>query len=269
MWKDYFYEKNLTELLTTTMQAQLNILGKKHHASLLEPLDISLAVRFDGSDPNCFYAPLPEVSPVVAGNFIGSISAGGLVNFKTVTINPHGNGTHTECVGHIAKEVYNLSDCLKRFIFSGRLISIYPQRMDNGDRCITKDQLAAIIRPGEVEAIILRTMPNDASKICRQYSGTNPPYLEEAAAQLMVDCGINHLLLDLPSVDKEQDEGQLLAHKAFWQYPFDTRKHATITEMIYISPQIDDGLYLLQMQITSFVLDASPSKPVLYKLTKV
>lgn len=249
------------------MQTQISIQGKKYLASLLEPIDISIAIRFDGSDPNCFYAPLPEVKPVVAGDFIGSTAKGGAVNFKTVTINPHGNGTHTECVGHIAKEVYNLSDCLKRFTFSARLISIYPQRMDNGDRCITRDQLAAIIRPGEVEAIILRTMPNDFSKTSRQYSGTNPPYLEEAAAQLLVDCGISHLLLDLPSVDKEQDEGLLLAHKAFWQYPFDTRKQATITEMIYISPQITDGLYLLQLQITSFVLDASPSKPVLYKLT--
>ncbi len=248
------------------MQAKLNILGQAYQTSLLEPIDISIDVHFDGSDPNCFYAPLPAINPVVAGDFIGSTAAGGSVNFKTVTINPHGNGTHTECVGHIAKEVYNLSDCLKRFIFSARLISIYPQRMDNGDRCITKDQLAALIRPGEVEAIVLRTLPNDDLKKSRQYSGTNPPYLEEAAAQLLVDYGIDHLLLDLPSVDREEDDGKLLAHKAFWQYPFNTRKQATITEMVYVSPEIKDGLYLLQIQVTSFVLDASPSKPVLYSL---
>lgn len=251
------------------MQAKLNILGQSYQASLLEPIDISIPVRFDGRDPNCFYAPLPAVNPVIAGDFIGSTVKGGSVNFKTITINPHGNGTHTECVGHIAQEVYNLSDCLKRFIFSARLISIYPQKLDNGDRCITKKQLEAIIRPNEVEAIILRTMPNDNLKKSRQYSGTNPPYLEESAAQLLVDCGVNHLLLDLPSVDKEEDGGKLLAHKAFWQYPFNTRTQATITEMIYVAPAIKDGLYLLQMQITSFVLDASPSKPVLYKVSRL
>jgi hypothetical protein len=30
------------------------------------------------------------------------------------------------------------------------------------------------------------------------------------------ESGIQHLLIDLPSVDKEKDEGKLLAHKAFW-----------------------------------------------------
>jgi hypothetical protein len=39
--------------------------------------------------------------------------------------------------------------------------------------------------------------------------------LEEAAAGFIRECGIQHLLIDLPSVDKEKDEGKLLAHKAF------------------------------------------------------
>jgi len=114
----------------------------------------------------------------------------------------------------------------------------------------------------------MRTLTDEVLKQNAQYSGKNPPYLNVATAQLLVDYGIDHLLLDLPSVDKEQDDGQLLAHKAFWQYPYNTRKQATITEMIFVSPEIEDGLYVLQMQITSFVLDASPSKPVLYKLYK-
>lgn len=250
------------------MVVHLNIAGKTHQASLLDPIDISIPMRFDGNDPNCFYAPLPSATPVVAGDFIGSTAQGGVVNFKTVTVNPHGNGTHTECVGHIAKEPYHLSDCLERYMFSARLVSIYPQRLENGDKVITKDQLAAVIRPGEVEAIVMRTLPNDVLKQNRQYSGNNPPYLDTEAAQLLVDYGVDHLLLDLPSVDREEDDGQLLAHKAFWQYPFNTRKHASITEMIYVSPEIKDGLFLLNIQITSFVLDASPSKPVLYKLIK-
>lgn len=250
------------------MQIHLQILGAPHQASLEHPIDISIPMRFDGTDPNCFYAPAPQAEPVVAGDFIGSTADGGAVNFKTVLVNPHGNGTHTECVGHIAKEKYFLSDCLKRFIFSTRLVTITPKKLKNGDNIITADQLVSIVKPGEVEAIVMRTLPNDNKKQNAQYSGNNPPYLEEAAAQLLVDCGVDHLLLDLPSVDREEDEGKLLAHKAFWQYPFNTRKHATITEMIYVSPEIEDGLFVLQMQITSFVLDASPSKPVLYALTR-
>jgi arylformamidase len=58
----------------------------------------------------------------------------------------------------------------------------------------------------------------------------------------------------------------LLAHKAFWQYPEDVRDGATITELIFVPDEIEDGLYLLNMQITSLELDASPSKPVIYQL---
>ena len=76
--------------------------------------------------------------------------------------------------------------------------------------------------------------------------------------------GIDHLLIDLPSVDREQDNGQLLAHHAFWNYPEQTRLQSTITEFIYVPNEVADGMYLLNMQIAPFENDASPSKPVLY-----
>ena len=40
----------------------------------------------------------------------------------------------------------------------------------------------------------------------------------------------------------------------------------TITEMIYVPNEISDGLYVLNLQIAPFENDASPSKPVLYKV---
>ncbi len=244
------------------------VAGAAYSADLQQPIDISIPLRFDGVGPNCFYAPLADCSPVVAGDFVGSTAQGGLLNFMNVRLNPHGNGTHTECVGHIAKEPYYLSDCLQQFHFTARLISIYPRRQDNGDRVIERAQLAEVLRPGEVAAVVLRTQPNDEQKLSRNYSGTNPPYLHADAAQLLVDYGVQHLLLDLPSVDREEDGGALSAHRSFWQYPCDTREQATITEMIFVPTEVSDGLYLLQHQITSMVLDASPSKPVLYKLLK-
>lgn len=246
----------------------LPIFGKPYQAKLNEPIDISIPLRFDGVGPNCFYAPLPEKWPVVTGDFVGSTAEGGLLNFMNIRLNPHGNGTHTECVGHIAKEPYYLSDCLKQFHFSVRLISILPQKQENGDRVIMRNQLAACLQPGEVDAVIIRTIPNDEQKKERTYSGTNPSYMHHDAAQLLVDYGVSHLLLDLPSVDREEDEGQLLSHRAFWQYPYAIRKDATITEMIYVPDSLSDGLYLLQIQITSMVLDVSPSKPVLYAIEK-
>src|SRR5690606_17094599 len=103
--------------------------------------------------------------------------------------------------------------------------------------------------------------PNDGHKLHTNYSGANPPYLDHAAVEYLVECGVEHLLLDLPSVDREEDGGKLLAHKAFWKYP-DTvaagRQSCTITELIFVDAAIKDGLYLLNLQIASFELDVSP-----------
>jgi hypothetical protein len=115
----------------------------------------------------------------------------------------------------------------------------------------------------------MRTLPNADAKRTANYSGTNPPYLAHEAAAYLVQLGVNHLLIDLPSVDQEADGGKLLAHKAFWQFPGNIRKACTITELIFVDTAIADGLYLLNLQITSLEMDASPSKPVLYNLTEV
>jgi arylformamidase len=74
------------------------------------------------------------------------------------------------------------------------------------------------------------------------------------------------LLIDLPSVDREKDDGELLAHRAFWNYPDNPRKNATITEFVFVKNDIKDGAYFLNLQMASFVNDASPSKPVLYEV---
>ena len=76
--------------------------------------------------------------------------------------------------------------------------------------------------------------------------------------------GIKHLLIDLPSVDKEKDNGELKGHKAFWNYNGKLRKDCTITEFIYVSNKIEDGTYFLNLQIAPFENDATPSKPILY-----
>ncbi len=117
-----------------------------------------------------------------------------------------------------------------------------------------------------VEAIIIRTLPNYPDKMFRHYGGTNPAYLDASVTGKMAEAKILHLLLDLPSVDREEDGGMLSAHKAFWQYPEAPRLEATISEMIYIDNVVPDGLYLLQIQMPAMELDASPSRPYIYPL---
>ncbi len=250
------------------MKCTLELGGRGYQFNLTQPIDISLPLAPHGRQVNAWYAPPFSASPVRMGDFIGSVAAGGPVNFVNVSLNPHGNGTHTECVGHISAEPYTINKCLCRFWFMARVVSIYPQAMDDGDKVITLQGLQQMLDGAQLpEALIIRTLPNDDLKATRQYSDTNPPYLHHDAIEWMVHQGVNHLLLDLPSVDREQDGGALAGHKAFWQYPgAQVRQHATITELIYVPNEVEDGLYLLNIQIPPFELDAAPSKPALYRL---
>ncbi|MEK7257882.1 MAG: cyclase family protein, partial [Bacteroidota bacterium] len=245
---------NFPLLAAMNITASITHQGKFYQADLSHPLDISIPIAEGLNQVNCFYAPPVEFSPVVAGSFIGSTAQGGLVNFFNVKINPHGNGTHTECVGHIAKEKFTIRQCLTSFHFLAKLVSLYPTRLANGDRVFLREQFEEVLKPGEAEAFILRTLPNDEGKLHRNYSGSNPPYIDEAAAEYLATCGVEHFLLDLPSVDREEDGGKLLAHRAFWQYfqgseqperhaENQVRKFATITELIFVSGFIKDGLY--------------------------
>ena len=150
-----------------------------------------------------------------------------------------------------------------------KVVSIYPKRDVNNDRVILRNQLEELLQKGEIEALAIRTLPNDELKLKTNYSGSNPPYVHHEAITYMVESGIKHLLIDLPSVDREEDGGNLLAHNAFWQYPDNVRKNCTISELIFIPNGIKDGLYLLNLQVASFEIDVSPSKPVLYDLKKI
>ena len=87
---------------------------------------------------------------------------------------------------------------------------------------------------------------------------------------------VDHLLVDLPSVDRMQDNGLLLAHRAFWGMPQGsaalsqaTHPHATITELIYVPDNVADGNYLLNLQVAPLDADAAPSRPLLYPLTDI
>jgi kynurenine formamidase len=212
------------------------------------------------------------IEPVVFGDWIGKVAEGSSsTNFNNIFFNPHGHGTHTECLGHITKEFYSINQSLKQFFFLAALISVQPEQQ-NEDGIITKNQIEKALNGATPEAIIIRTLPNNSDKLSKKYSNTNPPYLSEDAAIFIRQKGIQHLLIDLPSVDKENDQGKLLAHKAFWNVKDvndlnpDARINCTITEMIFVNNEIKDGNYLLNLQIAPFENDASPSKPILYQI---
>lgn len=237
---------------------------------LSKPLDISIPISNTDSNPIAWYIEKPVIEPVKFGEWVGKVSSGmSSTNFNNILFNPHGHGTHTECLGHITRDFYSINQALKQFFFKAELVSVTLEKRGE-DLVITKDAIEKALKGQTPEAIVIRTLPNEESKKSRKYSHTNPPYLEEGAALFIRESEIQHLLIDLPSVDKEKDEGKLLAHKAFWNVTDvknlnkDARLNATITELIYVDDAIQDGSYLLNLQIASFENDASPSKPILY-----
>lgn len=251
------------------MIATLTFNTKTYSVNLHEPLDIALPIHEGKNNPTCYWADPVRFETIRMGSFTGSVKEGGSVNYQKLIVTPHGNGTHTECYGHISSDGATINKSLNRYHFLAHLISVEPIKNPLGDWVIPRQAInnAAFI-PG-TQALLIRTLPNEQSKKTKQYSGTNPPYVEADAIAHLVEQGIEHILIDLPSLDKEVDQGKLSAHKAFWNYPHETRKHATITELIYVPDTIPDGSYLLNLQIASLEMDASPSKPVLYKLKEV
>ena len=254
------------------------------------PLDISIPLDFNGDQPNIYDVETATATAFEGGNFIGDTRRGGSCNFENVKFNPHCNGTHTECVGHLTHERISVHKCLQEAFLLANLITVAPENasetdenyaveLNENDKLITRKLLEnfkfQIEHFKSPDALIIRTLPNDDSKKSRKYSENPPPFFSTEAMQFMVEIGIKHLLVDMPSIDRMFDEGKLSNHRVFWnvkQGSFEineaSRVNNTITEMIYAPNEIVDGAYLLNLQIAAFVADASPSRPILFNLNK-
>ncbi len=250
------------------MIIELKIKGKVVRVDLACPVPISLPLHSGEQNPKAWYLnhQLPKISPVVHGDWVGAVSKGASVNFNTLSFNPHAHGTHTECVGHIDPKCTSLQECLTTYFFKALVVTITPEQRGS-DKVISKKLLKIHHKKlKSCDALIVRTLPNLSSKKQKNYDHSNWAYFTSKATKYLNTLGIFHLLVDLPSVDKEKDQGQLKAHKSFWGYPNNIRKHATITEFIYVPNTVSDGFYLLNLMVTAIENDASPSKPCIYSL---
>jgi kynurenine formamidase len=234
---------------------------------LKKGFDLSLPLSNSDMNPTAWYVQPPRFEPVMENGWVGSVELGGAVNFRNIYFNPHGHGTHTECLGHITKKIHSINEQLNTYFFEAILISATPEEVINegeNDFIITKKSLAALKTIEKAEALIIRSLPNSSAKKTQHYSATNPPYLSLDCLEEMNRLGVKHLLIDLPSVDRESDGGALAFHHQYWGVPEKPDMERTITELIYVDNKIPDGEYILNMQVAPFENDASPSRPVLY-----
>jgi kynurenine formamidase len=248
------------------------------HYDISNPIDISIPLRFDAPQPNAFGVERATAVACEYGSLIGDTRRGGSCNFERVTLIPHCNGTHTEGVGHITNERISVLDCLRDVFIPARLISVESQ-FSGDDLVISDNGISKALGKDRAndagEALIIRSLPNDSSKLDRLYDAENiSPYFTHDAMRLIVEHGFKHLLVDLPSIDRLFDEGKLLNHRIFWNVDPDSfetnsemRMSSTITELIYVRNEIPDGDYLLNLQIAPFASDAAPSRPILFRKT--
>jgi arylformamidase len=255
-------------------------IGKKnYHVDMAHPHDISLAVRFDDKQTRAFGAPSAKREAFVDKGFIGDVKKGGSCNCDLFTFSPHLHGTHTECVGHIADTPIFVNDVIKNRLIPATVISVaseearktkdsYSPACRPNDLLITADILELQLlerKPDFLEALVIRT---------GKAGETLPPFFSIEAMHYLNECGVQHLLVDMPSIDRLDDEGKLTNHHIFWgiapgSHAVDVKNISpkTVTELIVVSNTIRDGQYLLNLQVAPFASDAAPSRPVLFEVT--
>jgi len=269
------------------MQAELIYGGQKVRAALDRGVSLAIAVEFGTAGPRHFGVGAPESRPFALGSFSGSVATGASANCSTVTLTPHCQMTHTETVAHLTREAGDAWRVVPRGLLPAVVVSVVPEPASESsestdpqpyatDALITKRRLRAawpMTRMVDPVAVIVRTLPNDATKRTRNYTDLVPPYLTREAVQWLVEKRIEHLVLDVPSLDRTHDEGRMVGHRLFFGLPPGStargdaaRSRATITELAFVPDEVHDGPCILSLAVPAIGGDAVPSQPIVYPL---
>jgi kynurenine formamidase len=231
-------------------------------------VDLSISLDPHGPQPNAYGAPPATAHPFSGNGFTLDTRLGGSCNCEVITFTPHCNGTHTESVGHITRERFPISGVLPKFVLVCAVVSVAPEGREI--RAHALERALATVSPDFREALVVRTLPNDAGKRTRRWENDTTPYFTPDAVAVIRARGVRHLLVDLPSLDPLADGGALAAHRVFWDVPLDSRelpgedaRLRTVTELIYVPDEVPDGDYFLVLQVPNIVSDAVPSRPIL------
>ena len=266
------------------MKAKISLKTIDFEVNFSKGNDISIPINFNGEQPNTYGVDIATSKPYQDGQFIGDTRKGGPCNFETYSFTPHCNGTHTECIGHITNERVSVLTSLDQEMIPATLVSVTPRNttenytpdLNKEDLVITKEDLEMQLKdinPVFLQALIIRTLPNSDNKKSRDYMIVSPAFFSIDAMEYIVSLRVDHLLVDTPSVDRLLDDGHLSAHNVFWETKgkeFNPNtQNKTITEMIFAPSSLEDGTYLLNLQIPAFVSDAAPSRPIIYKINEL
>jgi kynurenine formamidase len=242
---------------------------------------LALQLDFTAPHPRHFGAPAAESHPLRLGDFEGEVVRGASCNCSRITLVPHCNGTHTESVSHLTVQQVPLQAFVPLAPLTALLLTVQPVRAASStddsdpaplaqDEILTREQLLHAWQRFDdtpAQALLLRTGA--------RLDTDNPPFLSRQFMQELVARGVEHLVIDLPSVDRNRDEGRLTAHRVFFGLPAHsvdraqaTRAHCTITELAQFPATLVDGPCALQLQLAPFSGDAVPSRPLYIPLAR-
>lgn len=243
--------------------------------------DCSIPLRRE-STIDAFNLPKVEISAVKTSSYELSVDKGSSINCDLIKTICHAQATHTECIGHISKDKIYISQVCQQLspLTCCAVMEIEPSTVDyihpsevpknykKSDRLITKEQVESCYKhlfdhadtvESYFDAVAIKTRKSEDSL---SFSNTNPPYFTAGAISFLSEKNVHHLLVDLPSVDKEDDGGELIAHKGMFQ-----NAKNTITELCDFT-DVKQGLYVLNLQIILIESDATFSRPILMPILK-
>ena len=273
------------------MQVRFNHKATEYVADLEQAVSIAMSLDFAGPQLNHFGVPPATAKPLNLDGFVGDTRQGGSCNVTEWSLVPHCNGTHTETVGHLAHSAKSLpcpAEAIGAKFLRATLVTIdpvlgkttqekYQPDLADDDYVITSGLLndewilaSSKLAGFEPEAVVIRTLSADDAPT-KQATAF---FTHESIAWLNAS-GIEHLLVDLPSIDRANDDGRLSNHRLYWGLPATGHELAnrenvsqkTITEMIRVPKQLADGNYLLNLQVPEIRSDAVPSRPLLIPIS--
>ena len=245
--------------------------------------------------------------PLRDDDFVGDVKQGGSCNVEVLKLNAHCAGTHTETLLHILDLQHRNEHAIAQHAPCGMLVAAllsvptytgavvaadgesYDPPLNDTDEVVsasaikqalntlalTDPELELAWRNSEFKALVIRTQAKDSASDPPFAFGDQAPFFSSQAIELINQIGVQHLLVEFPSIDRMSDQGRLTNHHCFWNVDRQTKNlsqawpEKTVTEMITLPPALANGVYLLDLQIPAVMSDACISRPLLYRIASV
>ena len=244
---------------------------------------------FVGPQPRHFGAPRASARPLRAGDSAAASTRGASCNCEVITLTPHCNGTHTECVGHLTRERARRQGVIPRRLLLAVLLtssrSSPATARESSDPAPRADDL--LITRGALErawpappAPRLQARARDPhaaqrapTSRTRDYAPRRRRTCRARRRSWLVERGIVHLVSMCPrstaaamGAGSPRTASSSACRRGAARSLEAAAARSTITELAFVPDALADGWYLLSLQVPALGGDAVPCRPLLYPL---